>query len=101
MKNPYDAIHEWWKIVKEGGYLYVVVPDEDLYEQGVFPSRWNADHKFTFTIYKNESWSNNSINVLDIIKSIPGKKGLERYPTAFTATATNMMSPTHLTYSLL
>lgn len=44
----------------------VVVPDEDLYEQGVFPSTFNADHKWTFTIRKESSWSNRSINVIDL-----------------------------------
>jgi hypothetical protein len=31
------------------------VPDEDLYEQGVFPSTFNADHKWTFTVYMHIS----------------------------------------------
>jgi hypothetical protein len=38
-----------------------------LYEQGVFPSTFNRDHKWTFTIYKSESWSDRSLNLLDII----------------------------------
>ena len=27
------ALNEWWKLVKPGGYLILIVPDEDLYEQ--------------------------------------------------------------------
>ena len=71
MRDPRSAILEWWKLVKPGGYLFVVVPDEDLYEQGVFPSRFNPDHKATFTISKSKSWSPVSHNVLDLARSLP------------------------------
>jgi SAM-dependent methyltransferase len=70
MHNPYEALKEWWEIVKPGGYLIVVVPDEDLYEQGYFPSLFNEDHKATFTISKRESWSPKSHNMLDLYKSL-------------------------------
>lgn len=69
--DPHRAIREWWALVKPGGHLVVVVPDEDLYEQGVWPSRFNADHKWTFTVFKAQgqgmSWSPRSINVLSLI----------------------------------
>jgi len=55
--NPVDALRRWWKLVKPGGYLVVVVPDEDLYEQGVWPSRFNPDHKATFRLNKEDTWS--------------------------------------------
>jgi SAM-dependent methyltransferase len=67
MVDPYVAIVNWFKLVKPGGYLVVTVPDEDLYEQGVFPSAWNSDHKWTFSIWKEFSWSNNHINMFDLI----------------------------------
>ena len=72
MHNPRKTILDWWKLVKVGGYLFIIVPDEDLYEQGVFPSRFNDDHKATFTISKTRSWSTKSINVLDLGMSLPG-----------------------------
>jgi SAM-dependent methyltransferase len=72
MRNPRAAIVDWWKLVKLGGHLFFIVPDEDLYEQGVFPSRFNRDHKATFTISKARSWSPVSINVLDLAQSLPG-----------------------------
>ena len=68
VEDPFVTIMEWWKLVKEGGYMVLVVPDEDLYEQGHFPSKYNSDHKYTFTIYKKESWCKRSINVVDLIK---------------------------------
>lgn len=70
MHDPKNALIEWWKLVKPGGYLILIVPDEDLYEQGVFPSRFNPDHKSTFTISKNKSWSNVSINLYSLVREI-------------------------------
>jgi SAM-dependent methyltransferase len=74
MKDPRRAIQEWWKLVRPGGHLFFIVPDEDLYEQGVFPSRFNTDHKATFTISKTKSWSPVSINILDLVQSLPGAR---------------------------
>ena len=66
------ALENWIRVVKPGGFLVVTVPDEDLYEQGVWPSRFNTDHKWTFTILKKESWSPDSINILDMLKEFAG-----------------------------
>ena len=74
MHKPKEAILEWWKLVKPGGYIFFTVPDEDLYEQGVFPSRFNPDHKATFTLAKAKSWSPVSINVFDLARSLPNGK---------------------------
>lgn len=71
MHDPRKAVLEWWKLVKPGGHLFFIVPDEDLYEQGIFPSRFNPDHKATFTISKNKSWSPVSVNVIDLAFSLP------------------------------
>lgn len=71
MHDPKKAILEWWKLVKVGGVLFITIPDEDLYEQGVWPSRFNGDHKATFTISKTKSWSPVSNNVFDLAKSLP------------------------------
>lgn len=72
MYDPRETVLEWWKLVKPGGHLFFLVPDEDLYEQGVFPSRFNGDHKATFTIAKARSWSPVSVNVIDLARSLPG-----------------------------
>jgi SAM-dependent methyltransferase len=77
MTNPNNAIVEWWKLVKPGGYLFFIVPDEDLYEQGVWPSRFNGDHKATFTISKTKSWSPVSHNVMDLVKLLPEAEMIE------------------------
>ena len=70
MTDPYKALLRWFRLVKKGGYLIFQVPDEDLYEQGVFPSRWNQGHRHTFTINKKLSWCANSINVVDLVRIV-------------------------------
>ena len=70
LHDPYEGLKNWLRVVRPGGYLVITLPDEDLYEQGKFPSTFNADHKNTFSINKTESWSKKSINVLDLILSL-------------------------------
>lgn len=71
MQSPLHSIQEWWKLLKPGGHLIVIVPDEDLYEQEISPSISNPDHKATFTISKRTSWSTRSFNMLNLAKSLP------------------------------
>jgi predicted SAM-dependent methyltransferase len=67
MNDVYTAFENWIRIVKSGGYIVVTVPDEDLYEQGEWPSKYNDDHKWTFAIQKNKSWSEKSINIFELL----------------------------------
>jgi SAM-dependent methyltransferase len=57
MVDPNIAFKNWVRICKPGGYIITCIPDEDLYEQGVFPSTFNGDHKSTWSISKEKSWS--------------------------------------------
>ena len=68
--DPFEGLKNWFRVVKPGGHVVVTIPDEDMYEQGVFPSTFNRDHKWTFTIFKEASWSDKSINVLALLKSL-------------------------------
>lgn len=68
--DPREGFLNWFRVLKPDGHLIITVPDEDLYEQGVFPSAFNRDHKWTFTIFKPASWSDRSINVLDLVKEL-------------------------------
>jgi len=70
MIAPLDALKSWFALVKDGGYLVFTVPDEDLYEQGVFPSKFNLDHKWTFTIFKKKTWSPRSVNVTSLLQGL-------------------------------
>lgn len=70
MRDPREALANWIRVVRPGGYLVVSVPDEDLYEQGEWPSTFNSDHKFTFTMAKHSSWSPVSINVLSMLGEV-------------------------------
>jgi hypothetical protein len=72
MVDPRGAIQNWFSLVKPGGHLITIGPDEDLYEQGHFPSIFNSDHKSTFTISKSASWSPVSINCLELFISLDG-----------------------------
>ena len=65
--DPYEAFDNWIRICKPGGHIITTIPDEDLYEQGVWPSNHNPDHKTSWTILKNESWSPASINLLEFL----------------------------------
>lgn len=60
------ALKNWIRVVRPGGFLVITVPDEDMYEQGFWPSRYNREHRWTFTVYKSKSWSPRSVNVLDL-----------------------------------
>jgi SAM-dependent methyltransferase len=68
--DPVQGLRNWLRILRPCGHLIVTVPDEDLYEQGVFPSTFNRDHKWTFTIQKPASWSERSINVFDLLREL-------------------------------
>ena len=70
LEDPAAALANWFRVVKPGGHLVIMVPDEDLYEQGEFPSTWNGDHKWTFTISKAKSWSAKSRNLLELIAGL-------------------------------
>ena len=78
MRDPREALANWIRIVKKGGYIVVTVPDEDMYEGGVWPSQRNPDHKHTFTICKSDSWSAVSVNVVDLAKEFSDQITIER-----------------------
>ncbi|HYL36153.1 MAG TPA: class I SAM-dependent methyltransferase [Bryobacteraceae bacterium] len=70
LDDCFEGLRNWFRILKPGGYLIVTVPDEDLYEQGVFPSTFNRDHRRTFTIFKPNSWSKTSVNVVELLQEL-------------------------------
>ncbi len=71
MDDPKAALLHWWRILKPGGHLIVIVPDEDMYEMGVWPSRFNTDHRASFTTRNNGVFLAASVNVLDLVLELP------------------------------
>jgi SAM-dependent methyltransferase len=72
VRDPADALGNWIRVVRPGGYLVISVPDEDLYEQGQWPSKYNGDHKMTFTLCKKTSWSPVSVNIFPLLETFAG-----------------------------
>lgn len=77
MHSPSAALREWWKLVRPGGYLFFIVPEENLFEQQMWPSVFNSDHKATFTTSRDASWSPVSINIFALVAELPGAELLD------------------------
>jgi SAM-dependent methyltransferase len=77
MRDVESALKQWWALIRPGGYLVIVVPDEDLYEQGAWPSLFNPDHKATFNLGKSESWSPVSYDLQALAQALPGAQVIE------------------------
>lgn len=44
--DPVKAVKEWWRVLRRGGNLIVIVPHMSLYEKKEeLPSQWNPEHK--------------------------------------------------------
>lgn len=70
MVDPKIAIKHWVRVCKVGGYIVITVPDEELYEHNMWPSRFNNDHKWSFRIYTGTPKTYKSINVTDLLKLV-------------------------------
>ena len=70
LRDPAEGLANWFRILKPGGHMVITVPDEDMYEQGIFPSTFNGDHKWTFTVYKTNSWNERSRNVVELLTTL-------------------------------
>jgi SAM-dependent methyltransferase len=71
MQDVQKALTQWWALVKPSGYFIIVVPHEDLYEQGAWPSLFNPDHKATFNLGKLSSWSPFSFDLCALVRALP------------------------------
>jgi len=81
MREVPEALSNWVRILKPNGWLYVVVPDYILDEKMTWPSRFNQDHKQSFSnivtrnnVRRPNHWHTNedlipllrSLNLVDI-----------------------------------
>ncbi len=71
--EPHFALQNWWRILKPGGHMVIAVPDEDLYEQGLWPSMFNPDHRHAFTASKDVN-AEHSLNLIDLITRLESRK---------------------------
>lgn len=76
MPRPEEALLNWWRLIKHGGHMVILVPDEDAYEQNVWPSTFNDEHCHSFTIYKDRSWAPSSRNLGQMVAALPYVKVL-------------------------
>lgn len=67
LTDPELALRNWIRICKPGGHIVIMVPEEDLYEQGQWPSRYAHDHLTSWTIGKTVSWSPVSVSLLGFL----------------------------------
>jgi SAM-dependent methyltransferase len=73
------ALQNWTRVLKPGGHLYFVVPDYSLYEKGVFPSKFNSDHKHSFSLRISRKAINraNHWNISEDITPLLKKLGVQ------------------------
>ena len=76
--NPYKALARWLDVLKPGGYAIVTLPDEDLYGKGVWPNRFNAAHKASFTVCKALDRLPKSVNVIELVQAMSTVADCER-----------------------
>ncbi len=50
MHDPRAALSDWLKLLKPGGYIVQTVPDIGAYENFTYPSRYNPDHKSSWSM---------------------------------------------------
>lgn len=78
LHDPLEGLKNWLRVTRPDGHVIFALPEEDLYEQGVFPSSFNRDHKNTFTMQKARSWSTRSINILDMLRALGPEAAVEK-----------------------
>lgn len=70
INNPKEALRNWFRILKPGGHLIIMVPHRDLYEKRkTLPSQWNGEHKWFWL--PDESETPCTISLKDLIKTLP------------------------------
>lgn len=70
MLDPWAATEDWLKVVKHGGHMVITIPDWCLYEGMQWPSRFNGDHKSTWSMWLKGSPAPYHIYLPDYAKRI-------------------------------
>lgn len=69
--SVFTAALAWLHLVKPGGHLVVTVPDFNLYEAKKWPSVFNVDHKWSFSIGGKKEHEQH-LSVLEFLSKMPG-----------------------------
>ena len=51
MRDIPETIKNWCRILKVGGWMYIVVPEYIYYEKCTWPPKFNLDHKHSFSYW--------------------------------------------------
>lgn len=75
--NIETALTNWARVLKSGGYMYFTIPDWVIYEKEKWPSRFNIDHKHSFSLTKTkeEVGRNNHCHIMNDMLPIIEKLG--------------------------
>jgi SAM-dependent methyltransferase len=55
MHDPKAALKSWLNVLKKDGYAVISIPSWELYEGMIWPSRFNPDHKSTWSLWQSGS----------------------------------------------
>jgi SAM-dependent methyltransferase len=77
LADPIKVLKCWADVVKKDGYLYVVVPDYDLYEGG--QGIRNRFHKAAFTLRRESDPKLPLYNVIDLLRGALADRLAIRY----------------------
>mgnify|MGYP000039697472 FL=1 len=71
MQDAPLALSEWWELVKVDGFMIIVVPHEDLYEQKIWPSFICGEgHRASFRLQTSETWSPASFDIYELAQNL-------------------------------
>jgi len=71
------ALENWIRVCKPSGFIVITVPEEHMYEKDTWPSKFNPDHKWSFTL-KNNSSVPKTVNVLEMLILFNDKVTVEK-----------------------
>jgi len=72
MRDANEALNNWIRICKTQGHIIFAIPHEIYYEKGIWPSRYNNDHKWSFRM-EQRTILPKSINIYDFLSSFKDK----------------------------
>jgi SAM-dependent methyltransferase len=70
MHEPGAALLQWITVVRPGGCLIITVPSWELYEHMTWPSRFNAGHRSTWSMFLKGSPAPVHVYVPEFLESL-------------------------------